>query len=317
MYSGYITDIEGVRVGHEVYKDGLTGVSVLIFEEGAVCSVDVRGGAPGTREIALLNPKQTVSKIHSIVLSGGSAYGLNTCNGVMKYLEERNIGFDVGKTVVPIVCGAVIFDLNIGDYKIRPDEKLGYLAAKNSSEKEIRQGNVGAGLGATVGKILGPQYAMKGGVGSASMQIGKIKVGAIVVVNAYGDIYEEKQNKYLAGPNKNNKIISTEECILSNENKAEFPIQNTTIAAIVTNGIFSKTELQKIAEVTHNGFARSIHPVHTMLDGDTVFAASTEKEKANLQQVIVMATETMRRAIINAIYSADGVGSILANKDIK
>lgn len=318
MYSGYITDVSGIKVGHWDSNEGMTGCTVVICEEGATCGVDVRGSAPGTRETDLLKPEKLVDKVHAIVLSGGSAFGLDAASGVMKYLEENDIGFDVGVTRVPIVCGAVIFDLNIGDYRIRPDFNAGYIACKHASADENRQGNIGCGMGATVGKILGPDNAMKSGLGSASMRIGELWVGAIVAVNSFGDVYDYKTNKLLAGAidKKNKKLVNSYELMKEKGKTAGFPMRNTTIGVVATNAILTKAEANKVAQLAQNGLARSINPVHTMFDGDTVFAMSTGKINSDINFVGTLSSEVMSMAITNAVLSADGYKDILSYRDI-
>ena len=213
-----------------------------------------------------------LDKVHAVVLSGGSAFGLEAASGVMRYLEEQNIGFDVGVTKVPIVASAVIFDLNIGNCKIRPDFNMGYIAAKNANVNNI-QGNVGCGMGATIGKILGPENAMKSGLGSATIKVGELIVSAMVAVNSFGDIYDYKNNKQIAGvyDYKNNKLLNTIDIMKNKNRNLGFNIQNTTIGIIATNAKLTKAEANKISEMAHNGFARSINPIHTMVDGDTIF----------------------------------------------
>ena len=318
LYSGYITDVSGIKVGHAQNKDGMTGCTVVLCEEGAPAGVDVRGSAPGTRETDLLKPEKLVDRVHGIVLAGGSAFGLDASSGVMKYLEEKNIGFDVGVTKVPIVCGAVIFDLDIGDYRIRPDFNMGYEACMNAKEDEDRQGNIGCGMGATVGKILGPEYSMKSGLGSASIRAGDLVVGAIVAVNSLGDIYDYRTNKEIAGAyDKRNKILlNSYEIMKEQAKKTGFPMKNTTIGIVATNGILDKAQANKVAQMAQNGLARSINPIHTMYDGDTVFAMSTGKIKADVSLIGTMASEVMSMSIVNAIKSAKGYEGILSYKDI-
>ncbi len=319
MYSGYITDVPGIIVGHEQSTEGMTGCTVIVCEEGAITGVDVRGSAPGTRETDLLKPEKLIDRVHAIVLSGGSAFGLDATSGVMKYLEEKNIGFDVGVTKVPIVCGAVIFDLNIGNYKIRPDYNMGYKACLNASKTENRQGNIGCGMGATVGKILGPENAMKSGLGSASLKIGDLWVGAIVAVNSYGDVYDYKTNQLLAGviDSKTKALLNTYELMKNDGKVTDFPMRNTTIGVIATNAILTKSYANKVAQMAQNGLVRSINPIHTMLDGDTVFAMSTSEIEADVNLVGTIASEVMSMAITNAVIYAEGSNGIPALSDIR
>ncbi|MBU5294796.1 P1 family peptidase [Anaerosalibacter bizertensis] len=319
MYSGYITDVEGIKVGHSQSNEGMTGCTVVICEDGATAGVDVRGSAPGTRETDLLNAEKMVNKIHAVLLSGGSAFGLDAAGGVMKFLEDKKIGFDVGVTKVPIVSGAVIFDLDIGDYSIRPNFNMGYLAAKNAKEEEKSQGNIGCGMGATVGKILGPEYSMKSGIGSASMNVGNLWVGAIIAVNSFGDVYDYETNNILAGAYdyKNKKLLNSYEIMKEEKNIKDFSIKNTTIGVVATNGILSKPEANKVAQMAQNGLARSINPIHTMYDGDTIFTMSTGKIKSDVNLIGTLSSEVVSRAITNAILSTNSYKNILSYEDLK
>lgn len=319
MYSGYITDVPGIKVGHSQSMVGMTGCTVVICEEGATGGVDVRGSAPGTRETDLLKSNKMVDKIHAVVLSGGSAFGLEASSGVMRFLEENRIGFDVGVTKVPIVTSAVIFDLNIGDHTIRPDFWMGYEAAKNANEKENKQGNIGCGTGATVGKILGPYNAMKSGLGSASIKVGDLIVSAIVAVNSFGDIYDYKTNKQIAGvyDYRNEKLLDTVDIMKEMGTTPGFPMQNTTIGVIATNGILNKSECNKVAEMAHNGFARSINPVHTMMDGDTIFTMATNKIKSDINLIGTLAAEVMSMAITNGVKSSEEYLTLYSYNEIR
>lgn len=319
MYSGYITDIEGIRVGHSTSLEGLTGCTVIICEEGATGGVDVRGSAPGTRETDLFKAENMVDKVHGVVLSGGSAFGLEASSGVMKYLEDQGVGFDVGVTKVPIVTSAVIFDLSLGDYKIRPDFNMGYDAAKNASNLENRQGCIGCGIGATVGKVLGPKYSMKSGLGSATIQIGELKVSAMVSVNSFGDVFDYNTNQQIAGVYDYDKniMMNTMDILKGGYEGINLSMKNTTIGLIATNAILNKAEGNKIAQMAHNGFARSINPIHTMFDGDTIFTMATNKVKADISLVGTIAAEVMSQAITNAIVNAESYGGLLSFKDVK
>lgn len=314
------TDIEGIKVGHAQDLEAATGCTVILCPEGAIGGVDVRGGAPGTRETDLLKPENLVDRIHAVVLAGGSAFGLDAASGVMKYLEERNIGFDVQLTKVPIVCSAVLFDLDIGDYKVRPDFEMGYEACLNAEKNQCPNGNVGAGTGATVGKLLGPSRAMKGGLGTYALQVGKLQVGAIVAVNALGDIIDTETGKTIAGllDEKGEKIINTEEEMAKayDKNKNLFS-GNTTIGAVVTNGKFTKAQMNKIASMAHNGYGRAIRPAHSLFDGDTIFALATGKVEADINVVGFLAATVMERAIANGIKSADSLHGYKAYKALK
>lgn len=305
MYSGYITDVEGIKVGHKEDSTGKTGVTTIICDDGFTAGADVRGAAPGTREIALLESEKMVQKVHGIVLSGGSAYGLDSCSGVMKSLEEKEIGFDVGVAKVPIVCGAVIFDLDNGDPSIRPNFEMGYNCALSASIEENRQGIIGAGAGARTGKMLGPKYSSKSGLGSATVKSKDLIVSAMVVVNAAGNVYDISSDKIISGAydKENNKFIDIAEFMKINDLTSDNSnsITNTTLAVVATNGNFNKTQCNIIAKIAHDGFARVIKPTHTMIDGDTVFAVSTNKVSADINLACVMAVEAVEKAIINAV----------------
>lgn len=318
MYNGYITDIEGIKVGHGSSEGALTGCTVIICEEGATGGVDVRGSAPGTRETDLFKAENMVDKVHAVVLSGGSAFGLEASSGVMKFLEDKGVGFDVGVTKVPIVASAVIFDLGIGDFKIRPDFKMGYEAAEAASPTENRQGCIGAGMGATVGKILGPKGVMKSGLGSATIQLGQLKVSALVVVNSFGDVYDYKSNKQLAGvyDYADKKMLNTMEILKNMYSQTNPFLKNTTIGVIATNAILTKAEGNKVAQMAHNGFARSINPIHTMYDGDTIFTMATNKVKEDISLIGTLAAEVMSQAISNAIVHSKGYDGLVSYRDL-
>ena len=320
-----ITDIENIKIGNAEDEKAGTGCTVIICERGAITGLDVRGGGPASRESELVKPFASAEVIHAVLLSGGSAFGLDAAGGVMKYLEERNIGFDVGVTKVPLVCESCIFDLRVGDYKIRPDAKMGYQACVNSEKNNIQMGNHGAGTGATVGKILGIDYAMKSGLGFYALQIGNLKVGAIVSVNAFGDIFDYESGKMIAGvlnKEKNGFGNSEEELIKIAEDKnLSFDIENnittnTTIGAVITNAKFTKSQMGKIASMSHNGFARTIKPVHTNLDGDSIYAMSVGDVKANLDAVGSIAAIVMGKAINSAIINTKSAYGFKAYSDI-
>lgn len=316
MYKGYLTDIEGILVGHSQDQEGLTGCTVVIAREGAVAGVDVRGSGPGTRETDIFDCRKTVDRVHAIVLSGGSAFGLNSAGGVMNYLEEEGVGFDVGLTKVPIVPAAVIFDLQMGDYRIRPDEKMGYEAARSATRTENRQGNIGAGLGASVGKYLGKEKSMKSGLGSATVELGQLKVSALVVVNAIGDIFD-LEGRQIAGiyDYEKGQALSSMEVLRQGQLKNTGPT-NTTIGVVATNGKLNKGQANKLAEMSHNGYARVINPIHTSLDGDTIFALSSNEVEANIDLIGSLATEAVSKAIINAIVNAESIDNIKAHRDL-
>ena len=261
----------------------------------------MRGSAPGTRETDLLNPINLIDKVHAVVLSGGSAFGLESTCGVARYLEEKNIGFDVGVTKVPIVAGAVLFDLQVGDYRVRPDVAMGYKACKRANDKELKLGNYGAGCGATIGKLLGPKNCMKGGIGSHSIKLDNgLVVSAIVAVNAFGDVFEN--GKLIAGTIDDNKrLINTYESMKKGFGIKDFSMKNTTIGIVVTNANINKNECTKVSQVAHNGYARAINPVHTLFDGDTIFTMATGEIKADMNLICTLASEVMEKSIVNAI----------------
>ena len=318
-----ITDVPGVKVGHSQNMEALTGCTVILTEAGAVGGVDQRGGAPGTRETDALRPMHMVNKIHGIVLSGGSAFGLDAASGVMKYLEEKNIGVNTGVAKVPIVPSAILFDLGIGKSNVRPDAQMGYEACLNATESNQEQGNVGAGTGASVGKILGMKQAMKSGIGTASMEIGNgVIVGAIIAVNAFGDVVSPAEGKILAGVRSMQtgpikigspgyfadtmKILRT----LAGRQIMRFASrQNTVIGVVATNAILTKNEANKVAQMAHNGLALTIRPAHTMFDGDTIFAVATNRRKIDVNIVGAFAPEVVAQAIINAIMAAQSIPS--------
>ena len=298
-----ITEIEGYSFGNAEYEEAATGCTVILTGEGAVCAVDVRGGAPAAREHPLLNPLADNSCVNAVVLSGGSAFGLDASRGVMKYLEERDTGFPTAYGVVPIVCSSCLFDLGLVRSDIRPDAKLGYQACLNAENPSLfKGGSYGAGCGATVGKFLGPEHSMKSGLGIYAVQLGSLKVGAIVAVNAAGDIYDENTGKVLAGvvERETGEFLHAEECLYAASEKRDLFNQNTTIGAIITNGKFTKTELTKIAGMAHNGYARAIRPVHTMFDGDSIYALGNGKVSADLNTAGTLAADVMAEAIRRA-----------------
>ena len=304
MYSGYFTDVGNIKVGHAQDFEGGTGLTLILPDPGNTAGVDVRGGAPGTRETDLLNPLNQVSEVSSIILSGGSAYGLEAASHLMKILEKEGIGFDVGVAVVPIISQAVLFDLAYKNPKARPDEKMTQKAFDSATYTDKNMGIVGAGTGATVGKALGHDSLMKSGLGQASIKKGDLVVSAIVAVNAFGDIFDYHKGIQIAGPTKDGKMLKTMDFIDQILGSfADIKPANTTIGAVATNATFSKTELTKITGMAHDGYARSINPVHTLFDGDTIFALATNKIEANINLVGALAAEAMSMAIANAIYS--------------
>ncbi len=303
-----VTEIEGIRIGQTENAEAGTGCTVFIAENGMRAGLDVRGGGPASREIQLLDPLMAAQTIHAIVLAGGSAYGLGAANGVMEYLEERGYGYDVGITRVPLVVQSDIFDLTVGDPAVRPDRDMGYEAAGLAMEApNYRDGNYGVGCGATVGKILGMDYCMKTGIGSYAVRIGELKVGAVVVVNSLGDIYDRKTGRQIAGLLTEDKqgLRSTVEqmqaVIAGRENKFT---GNTALAVVMTNAAFDKTQLCKIAGMAHDGYARSIEPVHTSADGDSIFALSLGEVDADRDLVGTLAARVVSEAIVRAVMHA-------------
>lgn len=312
-----ILDVKGIKVGQVEDKEGLTGCTVIICEDGGVCGVDVRGSAPGTRETDLLDPINMVQKVHAIVLSGGSAFGLESTCGVSRYLEEKGIGFDVGVAKVPIVTGAVLFDLGVGDPKCRPNIEMGYKACQIANNIELKQGNYGAGCGATVGKIRGSEFCTKGGIGSYSIKLDNgLVVSAIIAVNAFGDVYENGQ--VIAGVLNDDKtdFLNTYDLMKKGVNKGGFNIDNTTIGAVVTNAKLSKAECKKISQMAHNGFAKSIFPIHTPHDGDTIFTLATGEIETDMTLLGSIASEVVEKSVISAIKNASKTNNILSYNEI-
>ncbi len=304
-----IREIKGLCIGQTEDADAGTGCTVLVCERGMAAGLDIRGGGPASRDTHLLDPLTAAQSIHAIVLGGGSAFGLGAADGVMAYLEKRDIGFDVGVTKVPLVAQSDIFDLTVGDKSVRPDRAMGYAAAKNAMEApNYRDGNYGAGCGATVGKLAGMETCMKSGIGSYAIQLGPLQIGAVVVVNALGDVYDWKTGRKVAGlltPDKKgfrDSVALMQESIAVHENRFA---ENTTIGAVVTNAAFTKPQLCKIAGMAHNGYARSIRPVHTSADGDSIYALSVGDVSADMDLVGTLAAEVMSEAILRAVTSAE------------
>lgn len=319
-----ITDVAGIKVGHYTNRDGVTGCTVVLCEGGAVGGVDVRGSAPGTRETDLLRPINLVQEVHAVLLTGGSAYGLDASSGVMRWLEEHGIGFNVGVGVVPIVPAAVLFDLAIGDPKARPDAAAGYQACQVATDGPVAEGSIGAGTGATVGKLLGPKFATKSGLGTASIKIGKgIVVGALVAVNAFGDVVDPAKNTILAGTRKpvGSGFVDTGKRMQGNLGQTILGLANTTLAVVATNGYLTKEGANKVAQMAHDGLARSIRPIHTMFDGDTVFALATGKQSkrgggADPTVVGTAAAEVLAQAVVRAVEQAESLGDTPAARDL-
>lgn len=306
-----IDELNGFKIGHAQDFSAMTGCTVVICEDGAVCGVDVRGGSPGTRDTDALHPINNRSVVHAVLFSGGSSFGLDAAGGVMRFLEERKIGRDVGSTVVPNVCAAILFDLNCGDHSVRPDEKMGYSACENAfSGQNWNSGNYGAGTGATLGTSAGVHTAMKGGIGGFAFQHDNLFVGAVAVVNCVGDVVDRTGN-IIAGAryNDNSGFINSERYIVDTyRNKADFYSGNTLLACIMTNAALTKAQANKLASLGHDGIARCIRPAHTMYDGDTVFAMCTGEVPATLDAVGVLAAMSVENAIYDAVSSAQSYG---------
>jgi L-aminopeptidase/D-esterase-like protein len=313
---GSIVDVPGLLVGHFTLSERLTGCSVVLAPNGAVGAVDVRGAAPGTRETDLLDPANLVDKVHAVVLSGGSAFGLDAATGVVRWLDEQGIGFETGYGRVPIVPAAVLFDLPVvlqgDDPKARPDAEAGYAACEAASTASPAAGNVGAGAGACVGKLFGLDRCMKGGIGNASVRVGPWVVGALVACNAVGDVIDPATGQVLAGARTadGKNLLDTQRALLAGEHsKRPLPGTNTTIGVVATNATLSKAQAKRLAMSAHDGLARSIRPAHTTLDGDTLFALATGTEAStpDLMLLTVMAAEATALATVDAIRQARGI----------
>ncbi len=318
-----ITDVPGIKVGHYTDKEAATGCTVVLCEEGAVAGVDVRGSAPGTRETDSLRPMSMVGQAHAILLSGGSAFGLEAASGVMRYLEERGYGHDVGVARVPIVPAAILFDLRIGSSRVRPGPEEGYQACLAASSGPVAEGSVGAGTGATVGKILGPERMTKSGLGTASEKVGDITIGALVAVNAFGDVVDPETGEVIAGPRdiERDGFFRTIDIMKKiQESKSPIPT-NTTIGVVATDARLNKEQVNKVAQMAHDGLARAIRPAHTMFDGDAIFVLSTKKEEeAGVEDVNIigsMAAEVVASAVVRAATEAEAVAGVPAAKDVR
>ena len=315
MNNNSLTRIAGLKVGHFTHALRPTGCTVVLTPQGAVAGVDVRGAAPGTRETDLLSPGNTVQHVHGIVLSGGSAYGLDAASGVMRWLEEHGHGLCVGPVRVPIVPAAVIFDLMVDDFsqgaaRIRPDAQAGYQACVHASHQPVTQGNVGAGTGATLGKMNGPHCAMKGGLGSAALTVNGVTVAALVVCNALGDVVDPLTGQLLAGARRSPdslELLNIRQAQLAGHAMQSVPVgSNTTIGVVATDAVLTKPQAQRLAQVAHDGLARSIYPVHTPLDGDTLFAlgTGTSGQATDMMLLSTLAAEVTARAVVKAVQAA-------------
>lgn len=320
-----LAEFEGIRIGHASDEEAATGCTVLIAEEGMAAAVDIRGGGPASRESALLEPLASTEMIHAIVLSGGSAFGLEAGCGVAKFLEEKGVGFETGYAKVPLICQSCIYDLGIGRADVRPDLQMGYLACQDAYERDQRtaMGNVGAGTGATVGKAMGAERMMKSGLGSYAVQAGELKVGALVVVNALGDIYDSKTHEKIAGMRnaKGDGFEDGEQALLSGIAQQEGDnlfTANTTIGIVICNADLNKMQLKRVASASHNGYARTIRPVHTSADGDSIYAAAVGSSRinANVDMVSLLAVHAMENAVNRAVLSAKSLHGVPAAEDI-
>ncbi len=319
-----ITDVRGIEVGHAQDDEALTGCTVILCRKGMVAGVDVRGGAPGTRETDLLDPINLVQKVHAIVLSGGSAFGLDAASGVMRYLEEHKIGFNTGAAKVPIVPSAILYDLNLGRADVRPDSAMGYLAASRASSAPPAEGNAGAGTGASVGKMFGASLAMKAGLGTASIDVGGgVIIGALVAVNAFGDVVDPNTGAIVAGLRSGkigplrvggkSQFADTLAMMKKPVGRGIFSLatrSNTVIGVVATNAKLNKAQATKVAQMAQDGLARAIRPAHTMLDGDAIFALSTGARKADVSLLGAFAAEAMAEAIVRGVKMAKPAGGL-------
>ena len=296
-----------MHIGHAQDEAHATGCTVILCDKKAACGVDVRGGGPASRENQLLNPLMSNDGVNAVLLSGGSAYGLDAAGGVMKYLEEKGRGVKVGDAIVPIVVGSCIFDLGCVSARVRPDAAMGYAACVDSERSTERCGNVGAGMGATVGKMMGAERSMKSGLGCYAVQMGDLKVGAIVVVNAIGDVFEMDSTRQLAGllSGKKDKMVSTEEEMIKLLHLASKFSLNTTIGAIITNANLDKAQMNKVAAMASNGIARTIRPVNTSMDGDSIYALCTGKVKTSPDVVGTIAAHVLAKAVNRAVLETE------------
>ena len=317
-----LTAVGGLKVGHHTLDRRSTGCTVILAEGGAVAGVDVRGSAPGTRETDLLDPVNLVQQVHGIVLSGGSAFGLAAADGAIKYLEERRVGFPFGTSIVPIVPAAVLFDLSIGDGRIRPGPECGYAAAQAATSGPVVEGNVGAGAGATVGKLLRPDRGMKGGIGSAAIELpGGLIVAALVAVNAAGNVVDPLTGLTIAGGRtaEGDAIADVRTLLRSAVRVPDRTLENTTLAVVATNATLTKVQATKVAQMAHDGFARAIYPAHLTVDGDAIFALATgaRPERVDLNQLGALAADVTAEAIVRAVRAATSIPGYPAARDLK
>ncbi|MFC7060375.1 P1 family peptidase [Halobacillus seohaensis] len=317
-----LQDIKGFCFANEQNQAAGTGCTVILSKQGVLAGVDVRGGAPGTRETDLLKSENLVEEIHGLFLAGGSAYGLSVGSGVMEVLEKENSGFDVTVAKVPIVPGAILFDLNIGSSDIRPDSEMGVRAAEIALESPpFISGNYGAGTGASVGKCQGNDRAMKGGIGQFAIQVGNLQIGAVVAVNSFGDIIDPSSGERIAGVFDRNKqkFMKTERILLEDmeSQRTNRFSGNTSLGVVVTNASMTKSQANKLASIAHDGFARTMMPSHTFVDGDTIFTMSTNDVEVDLNSLSYLTTYVVERAVVEAIHAAQSNYGLLSYRDIK
>ena len=312
--------LAGIRIGHASDLRGLTGCTVVLCERGAVCGVDIRGSAAGTREIAPCLPGHLVERVHAVFLSGGSAYGLDAAAGVMHFLEARGVGFAAGRNRIPIVPGAVIFDLNVGSPRARPTPRMA-LAACRAARSAVAEGSVGAGTGATVGNLYGLSRATKGGVGYQTFALrGGVEVHALVVVNAFGDVIGPAAGEVIAGARasrRSTRFVGTAQRMFEGKIRKSFGATNTTLAVVMTNAALDKLQAGKVAEMAQDGLARAISPVHTRYDGDLVFALSAGRKTADLNTLGTAAAEATARAIVRAVRAARSLGGVPSRRELE
>ena len=321
MTAGSITDVDGIRVGHYTDVDSATGCTVVLCESGAVGGCDVRGGAPGTRETDLLRPTALVSRVHAVLLSGGSAFGLDAASGVMRFLEERGVGYRVGDAVVPIVPAAILFDLGLVTRGVRPGPDAGYEACERARSDAVGEGSVGAGTGATVAKLLGPDRCVKGGTGTASIDLGGgVVVGALMCVNALGGVRDPDSSELVAGPRgADGAMLDAASLITSPGWSAPPPGANTTIGVVATSAALTKAQANRLAETAHDGIAMAVRPAHMMGDGDTLFALSTGAVEAPdaMDRICAAAALCVARAVVRAVRLAGSLGGVLSISDLE
>ena len=312
-----ITDVEGIKVGHYTDVSAATGCTVVLCEQGAVAGVDVRGSAPGTRETDLLGPTYHVNEVHAVLLSGGSAFGLDAASGVMRYLEERDIGYDAGVAKVPIVPAAILFDLGLVQSRVRPGADEGYAACEAAASGPFEEGSVGAGTGATVGKVMGAERRVKGGIGTASIKLDDgLVVGAVVAVNSIGGIYDPDTGDIVAGPRGDGGgMLDSMRIMISPDYRSpgrRLRETNTTIGVVATNARLDKAQANKLASIAHDGIALAVRPAHLMGDGDTLFALSTGAHVGEFQidQVLAAGVQCVARAIVRGVEKARGIGGV-------